>query len=506
MFKIKSLLSEFSHYSGSYLFISFSLVFSLSSEIAYSAPPVKNSAGSVTFSGEAPELPGTEELGATGITTSDATENTTALGTPFAGLAITVTLPSSESASQSTETTDPTPSAANGASNAALSGQHPMLPECSDLPDEDVDSDCQAHFSVLLSELDSDPADGTNDTFPALDLVHPSLQEIEPSNVSPNDALLIIETSPADYTIIDIYYVLWFIAKRNGEQILMKLLRLNAIILKRHLNLHKNAVFHKLAGLSIPKVVLLGGLASLRRELRQANSNREIVVIMTQFVFHKLYESVHSQVAEACEKEGGFHGPMATHTLTFLYELDQISSQLFDGKNYVVPNDIAYARSRAWFFIFGQFGHRKPMPQQVYDQISWQAPDPRILEDLTRSSRHNRNLYSAHNSLTSLFTLFLGDSDMAYKMLKSLSRSNHHFDRGYYPSPDVDSIVRWVVDGNLCMFDPSERDRIIRALSKMVRNPFPPSPLHRTPETIRSAGNPEVLEALKKELLRVNSE
>ncbi|WP_252179026.1 hypothetical protein [Endozoicomonas sp. 4G] len=546
MFKKKSLLSEFSHYSGSYLLLSASLIFSLSSGTAYSAPPIKNSAGSVTFSGEAPELPGTEELGATGITTSDATENTTASNALFAvpGLTWKVSWPREEALAargntpsdvtenattpnlpfysitfrweppyQSVETTDSTPSVPDGASNAPLSNQDPMLTECSGWPDQDVNasSNWQAHFAMLLSELDSDPADGTNVAFPALDLVNPSLQEMELNNDSLNNdslngALLSIETSPANYTVIDLYYVLWLIAKHNGEQNLMKVLRLNAIILKRYLTLGDYSLLHALGDISGAKRAFLKALIDLRSALSQASSRHETAEIMTQFIFNDLYDFVHSQAMDVFELKVG--SPLAIDTLTFLYELDQISAQLFDGNNYVEANNIAYARSRAWFFIFGQFGHRKPSPKEPkrccrhYRQCRRHQD---LRQAVERYAQHDRKLYSACSSLTALFTLFLGNQEMAYNMLERLSWSDPYFRRGNY-SPDMESIVSWAVDSNLRMFEPPERNRIIQALSLMASNPFPPSSLHRTPETIRSAGNPEVLEALKKELLRVNSE
>ncbi|WP_252179029.1 hypothetical protein [Endozoicomonas sp. 4G] len=520
MFKKKSLLSEFPHPSGSCLFLSASLIFSLSSGTAYSIPPVKNSAGSIVFSGEAPELPGTEELGATGITTSDVTENATmtALDTPFAASGVTwsVTIPW-EPASQSTEP----PSAPNGASNAALSGQHPMLPVCSDLPDEDVESDWQAHFEMLLSELDSDPADGTNDSFPALDLVNPSLQQIELSNDSLNGALLTIEAGLENYTVIDLYYVLWSIAKLNGQQSLMKVLRLNATILKHYLNLREKSFYRelrdkpfllkllskplslKLPAYSIRKLVHSGELARLRSSLSQANPGREIGEIMTQFIFNDLYSYIHSEATSELEQDLAFCWPSVPHTLKFLYELAQISSQLFDGNNYVVPNNIAYARSRAFYFIFSHFGH-KPFPQAVFDSVTYQHRDPRILEEIKRSAQRDRDLYYAYRSLTALFTLFLGDLDMAENMLERIGRQVPAF--GLRHAPDVDSLVRWAVDGNLRMFEPPERDRIIRALSLMVSHPFPQSPIHRVPDTVLSAVNPEVLKALEKELSRFKSE
>ncbi|WP_252179024.1 hypothetical protein [Endozoicomonas sp. 4G] len=511
MFKKKSLLSNFSHYSGSYLLLSASLIFSLSSGTAYSAPPIKNSAGSVTFSGETPELPGTEELGATGITTSDATENTTAWDAPVSGpsgVTWSVTLPADE---------EP------GASNAPLSDQDPMLPECSGFPNQNVEAthNWQAHFSMLLSELDSDPANGTNVAFPALDLVNPSLKEMELNydslnkdslnndslnndslnNDSLNNALLSIETNPADYTLIDLYYVLWSIAKRNSEQSLMKVLRLNAMILKHYLSPRKVAGFHKLSGLKFLKWRFHEALTGLRSALSQANSRHETAEIMTQFIFNDLYDFVHSQAVHSFEQEVDLNGPLGIHILTFLYELDQISAQLFDGNNYVESNNIAYARSRAWFFIFGQFGHREPLPNH-----SWQCRyHSHVRQAIERYSQHDRNLYSAYSSLTALFTLFLGNQEMAYNMLERLSWSDPYFRRGNYP-PDMESIVSWVVDSNLRMFEPPERNRIIQALTLMASNPFPPSSLHRTPDTIRSAANPEVLEALKKELLQAKSE
>ncbi|WP_252179023.1 hypothetical protein [Endozoicomonas sp. 4G] len=532
MFKKKSLLSNFSHYSGSYLLLSASLIFSLSSGTAYSAPPIKNSADSVTFSGETPELPGTEELGATGITTSDATENTTASGALVAepGLSWSVSWPAEEALAatgnttasnapvnlpvwsitfqweppcQSAETTDSTPSVPHGASNAPLSNQDPMLTECSGWPDQDVEAthNWQAHFSMLLSELDSDPADGTNVAFPALDIVNPSLQEIKLNSDSLNGALLSIETNPGNYTLIDLYYVLWLIAKHNSEQSLMKVLRLNAIILKHHLSPRQFAVFHKLGGFDAAKVVLLEALTGLRNALSQAGSSHETAEIMTQFIFNDLYDFVHSQAESTFQKEVRINSPLVINTLTFLYELDQISAQLFDGNNYVEANNIAYARSRAWFFIFGQFGHRKPLPK-VPKRFRRQQLVQQAIEGY---SQHDRNLYSAYSSLTALFTLFLGNQEMAYNMLERLSWSDPYFRRGNYP-PDMESIVSWVVDSSLRMFEPPERNRIMQALSLMASNPFPPSSLHRTPDTIRSAANPEVLEALKKELLKAKSE
>ncbi|WP_252179022.1 hypothetical protein [Endozoicomonas sp. 4G] len=511
MFKIKSLLSNFSHHSGSYLFLSACLIFSLSSGTAYSAPPIKNSAGSVVFSGEAPELPSTEELGATGITTSDLAENATELNAPVAGAGLgatwSVTLPSSESTSWSTETTDLTPSVANGASNAPLSDQEPMLPGYSDSPNEDVDtiSDWPEHFAMLL-ELESDPANDTNDTFPALDLVNPSLQEMEINNDSLNGALLSIKTEPENYTAIDLYYVLWLLAKLNGEQSLMKVLRLNAIILKRFLN-HcdfERVDFHKLINDTIPRGALLGALARLRKALSQAHSKHEIAKIMTQFIFNDLYDYIHSEAATEFEEQVYFKWPWAIHLLRFLYELDQISSQLFDGNNYVAPNKIAYARSRAWFFILGQFGHRKLMLQRVYNRAVWRNPYPEQSEDLARFSQQNRDLYSAHRSLTALFTLFLGNLDMAHNMLQRLGK----FERSFYPDccRNVYSIVRWVIVGNLRMFDPPERNRIMQALSLMFSNPFPDPSLHHTPDTIRSASDPFVLMALEHYLPQFKSE
>ncbi|WP_252179028.1 hypothetical protein [Endozoicomonas sp. 4G] len=499
MFKKKSLLSEFSHRSGSCSFLSASLIFSLSSETAYSAPPIKNSAGYVIFSGEAPELPGSEELGATGITITDVTENATVLDASFAGHGITysVTFPS-ESAPQPTETNDSTPFVPYGTSNAPLLFQDPMLPECPDSPNQAVDATnyWQANFAMLLSELDSDPADGKYDTFPAPELVNPWLQEMELGNVSPNDALLSIETSPVNYTVIDLYYVLWFIAKLYGERNLMKALCLNTLIIKRHLYLHNNTVFlfHKLSGSGLATTLLLQTLASLRSALNRAIPSHET---MTQFIFTDLYNFVHSQAADAFVQEvDRFNGPLAIYYLTFLYELDQVSAQLFDGNNYVESNNIAYARSRAWFFIFGQFSPRKQVPEYV------SRHSPNYLasrRDLQRYLELDRNLYSAYKSLTALFTLFLGRQALAYNMLERLACSNRSFQSDYY-LPDMNSIVRWVVDGSLRMFKPPERDRIIRALSLMARNPFPSSPLHRTPDTVRSAGRPEVLEALEEEL------
>ncbi|WP_252179021.1 hypothetical protein [Endozoicomonas sp. 4G] len=479
MFKKKSLHLEFSDHSGYCLLLSVSLIFFLYSETAYPVPPVKPSSSYAILSGETPELPDTEELGATGTTIPDITGlDNPAFEANDSGTGEFLTLSFSQlSVSAYSNLFLP-----NSATHAPLPEQVSMLPGTE--PGAWLD-----HFSMLLSELNNEPGYGINDTFPAPEFISQSLQQVELNNVYLNDpvlnnillsnALHSIVTTPENYTVMDIYYVLWLMAKYNNEQSLMKVLSLNALILKRHLNLGK-IKFHQLAD-DVAREVLFDSLARLRKALNQPGFNVGVAVIMTRFIFNDLYHYVHSKATDALELELASQGTRAGLILTFLYELDQISSQLFDGKDYVESNNLAYARSRAWYFLFDKFGHRDRSPQQ------------------------SRNLHSAYISLTALYCSFIGKPDMAYRMLEELARTVPGFAREN-DTHDVHSIVRWVINGNLLMFDPSEYDKIVQALFLMARNPFPSSSSQHTPNTIILAGNLDILRALRKELSLVYSQ
>ncbi|AMO55383.1 hypothetical protein GZ77_10495 [Endozoicomonas montiporae] len=163
--------------------------------------------------------------------------------------------------------------------------------------------------------------------------------------------------------MIDVYYLLWRVAQHINDPGLSRALSANAIILNRFLN-QGGVNFNQLNQQIAEREALLGSLGHLQQALSNGDVDGSIAEMLTQFVFDDLYNSVHATALNAFTQQltAGNSNAQATRTLTFLYEIAQVVSERFNGSYSVNGNNLAYARSRAWYFLFHQLGYGERSP------------------------------------------------------------------------------------------------------------------------------------------------
>ncbi|WP_354010334.1 hypothetical protein [Endozoicomonas lisbonensis] len=424
MFKKKWSLSEVSDHCSKHLLLSASLLLSLSAGTAYSVIPPKGT-GSDTAN---VMLPPRVELNAN-------MENLNLQPEP----GVTVPLPPETDGDEAVDGDE----GANG--DAAVTDEFIRQ----------ANTHWQERRNALMTELlGEDQTDGTTDVFPVR--VPDSLTDLRV-----NEALNAIHTSPHSYTLIDLHYALWQVAQQLGDPVLLRALSANARMLDRYLSQGRITFNQQLGEQLIEGETLLNSVRTLQHHINHPEADSDVVARFTDVVFVALYNYINVIALNAfrVQLNAENNDPQAGHILTFLQNLAQISSMRFDGVRHVQSNNLAYARSRAWYFL-------------LHQSTSTESE---------RSPQENRNLYASYVSLTALFTAFLGQTNQAYNMLSELERVEPAF-WPRYDARSINCIVSWVVDGNLRMFNSPDshwlRNRIVQALFFMMKYPFSPHTPH----------------------------
>ena len=218
----------------------------------------------------------------------------------------------------------------------------------------------QGNYEQLIDSLFiGDGVDGLDRTFPDFDLVTESLHSIEIV-----EALNSILASPDSYTLIDIHYVLWEIAKSVFDYDLMRTLVINASLLDRS-HMEGIITFNQLTEALLGRDTLLRSLKALHNALSRKNFDGNVTVMLINAVFSDLYNSIHATALNQFVQQlaNGNTDDRTGYILNFLHAFAEISSEKFDGENHLEGNSLAYARSRAWFWLFRHVKNIESSPE-----------------------------------------------------------------------------------------------------------------------------------------------
>ncbi|MET4695487.1 hypothetical protein [Endozoicomonas lisbonensis] len=318
----------------------------------------------------------------------------------------------------------------------------------------------------------NDVLDGVFDRFPDTEQVNPWLQSV-------NDftALDSIVENFAQYSLIDLHYVLWRIAHNIGSRGLMRTLVLNTNLLSRSF-MRDLITFDQLSGEFIGREALLSRLNDLRIAVSISANAGNAAQLLPGIVNSHLYNAIRlyalEQYKNALANPGG--RPNIGQLLVFIRHLSENVASTFDGQNYLEGNREAYARSRALFWLFHLFDGVREF-----------------------SREESRYINSAYRSFTALYMTFMGDTSRAHEILRTVADGEVTFPRGE-DSQEVSSLINRVVDGNMDMLSTLGlqyyRPDVYHSLYFLMRMPFS----GQTPHTIVNSGSLDVLRSIREAL------